>query len=332
MSSGLQAHLIYSGEKSYSCSQCSKSFTTSSGLQVHLRTHSGRNLTAAPDVKSPFIHLSGLQVHLRTHFGEKLYICSQCSKLFTTSSGLQVHLRTYSGEKYSWSLRSKSFTMSYRLQVHLRIKSGRNLTAGHCVQRRLLHHRVASTFENSFWGETVQLLPMLKIFCPFIWVASTFKNSFWGETLQLLTVFKVAYYVILVAGTFKNSFWGGTLQLLTMFKVVYYVIWVASTFKNSFWKKPYSCSQCSQLFTMSSGLQVHLRIYSGRNRTGCSCLTYTKSFSVSDKLNHHINQCCGSRIRIFSIPDPGSEFFLSRSLDPGFTSKNLSILTPKNCF
>ncbi len=31
-------------------------------------------------------------------------------------------------------------------------------------------------------------------------------------------------------------------------------------------------------------------------------------------------QCCGSRIRIFPIPDPGSAL------------KNLSILTPKNCF
>ncbi len=49
----------------------------------------------------------------------------------------------------------------------------------------------------------------------------------------------------------------------------------------------------------------------------------------------------GSRIRIFSIPDPGSkffpswipdpgsEFFPSRMLDPGSASKNLSILTKK---
>jgi hypothetical protein len=69
---------------------------------------------------------------------------------------------------------------------------------------------------------------------PFIWDESTFKNSFWGETLQLLTVFKVVYYVIWDESTFKNSFWGETLKLLTVFKVLYYVIWVASTFENSF--------------------------------------------------------------------------------------------------
>jgi hypothetical protein len=37
----------------------------------------------------------------------------------------------------------------------------------------------------------------------------------------------------------------------------------------------------------------------------------------------------GSRIRLFSIPDPGSELSPSRIPDPRSASKNLSILTPK---
>ncbi len=40
----------------------------------------------------------------------------------------------------------------------------------------------------------------------------------------------------------------------------------------------------------------------------------------------------GSRIRIFSIPDPVSEFFPSRIPDLGSTSKNLSIFIPKKWF
>jgi hypothetical protein len=37
----------------------------------------------------------------------------------------------------------------------------------------------------------------------------------------------------------------------------------------------------------------------------------------------------GSRIRLFTIPDPGFEVTPSRIQDPGSLSKNLSILTPK---
>ncbi len=139
-------------------------------------------------VKENFLG-SALQAHLRTHSGENLTGDPSVQSRFTRSSRLQVHLRTHSGEKsYSFLRCSKFYYV--------------------------------------------------------IWVASTFKNSYWGETLQLLPAFKVVYYVIWVASTF-NLFVGETLKLIIVFKVVYFVIWDESTFKNSFWEKPYSWSQCS---------------------------------------------------------------------------------------
>jgi len=53
---------------------------------------------------------------------------------------------------------------------------------------------------------------VLQVFCPVICVATTFKNSFWGETLQLLPVFKVICPFICFAGTFTNSFWALTVE------------------------------------------------------------------------------------------------------------------------
>ncbi len=117
------------GEKLYSCSQCSKLFTTSSGLQVYLRTNSGEKSYSCSQCSKLFTTSSGLQVYLRTNSGEKSYSYSRCSKSFTTSSGLQAHL-IYPGEKpYSCLQCSKLFTTSSGMKIHLNIHSGRNRTA-----------------------------------------------------------------------------------------------------------------------------------------------------------------------------------------------------------
>jgi hypothetical protein len=111
------------------------------------------------------------------------------------------------------------FSMSrFRLLLKAPLVFGcRAVHSSHCIGEFPFGSALQAHLRIHFWGETLQLLPMLKVFCPFIWVASTFINLF-----------------IYVARTFKNSFWGETVQLLPMFKEICPFMWVASTFKNSF--------------------------------------------------------------------------------------------------
>ncbi|CAF2983839.1 unnamed protein product [Rotaria socialis] len=111
----------------YKCQECDKDFSTSHGLEVHVRrTHTSELRPYSCDLCSKrFGHALSLVQHRATHRQERCFQCKTCGKAFKRSSTLSTHLLIHSDTRpYSCVHCGKRFHQKSDMKKHTYIHTG----------------------------------------------------------------------------------------------------------------------------------------------------------------------------------------------------------------
>ena len=111
----------------YTCRSCEKAFTSSHGLEVHVRrVHTGSRHFTCDVCNKTFGHAVSLDQHRSVHGQERLFSCKQCGKTFKRSSTLATHLLIHSDTRpFPCMYCGKRFHQKSDMKKHTYIHTGK---------------------------------------------------------------------------------------------------------------------------------------------------------------------------------------------------------------
>ncbi|XP_077110920.1 uncharacterized protein LOC143766826 isoform X2 [Ranitomeya variabilis] len=275
---GIKKQTAAKANKSFSCSECGKCFTSKGNLVIHERTHTGEKPFSCSECGKCFTSKGHLVIHERTHTGEKPFSCSECGKCFKWKSYLVHHHGTHTGEKpFLCSECGKCFKGKMLLVSHQRTHTGEKpfscSECGKCFNQKgnLYEHQRTHTGEKPFS-------------CSECGKCFTYKGNL-DEHQRTHTGEK----------PFSCSECGKCFKRKSD---------LVNHHRTHTGEKPFSCSECGKYFTNKSQFIRHQRTHTGEKPFSCS--ECGKCFNrKSDLVNHHRTH---TGEKLFSCSECGKYF------------------------
>ncbi|XP_071476354.1 uncharacterized protein [Diadema antillarum] len=159
-SSNLYRHMRSHRSAKHECTTCGKIFKHKKSLNAHMNNHTEQ--LSAKQFRCKFCDQLfptkfKLSVHLRSHTYEKPFYCSHCGKTFMTKHGLLRHQLAHSSEKtYECNLCHKKFLRKHGLERHKSVHLGQKLykcsicNKGFVEKYNLLNHEKVHSDSRPF--------------------------------------------------------------------------------------------------------------------------------------------------------------------------------------
>ncbi|XP_052745998.1 zinc finger protein 420 [Bicyclus anynana] len=255
------------------CPQCSKTFTSRSKLQMHIRRmHLGQRYNRNVVCEVCGKHCTSnatLRYHQRAHTGERPYACALCAARFVSREHWRLHQRVHSGERpYACALCGHRFAQKPALNRHYIVSRARRGTCiiGSviivCVSREhwRLHQRVHSgerPYACALCGHRFAQKPAL----------NRHYIALHSESRTSRNILGIIGSVIIVCVSREH--------------------WRLHQRVHS-GERPYACAQCGHRFAQKPALNRHYIVHTGAKPYECHLCN--KSFTQSASMKKHIQR------------------------------------------
>ncbi|XP_043922385.1 zinc finger protein 182-like [Protopterus annectens] len=278
-------HQTHCGQKSYKCTTCDKSFMRKNQLTHHQKMHSEQESYKCAACDKSFIYKSKMLNH-QIHCGQQPYKCTKCGKNFVEKNSMTIHQMLHSGEKpYKCTMCDKSFVHKGSMMIHQRIHSGQKKYKCTMCDKSFVHKHSMMIHQRVHSGQR----PYKCTMCD---KSFTSKNCLMIH--NRIHSGQKPYKCTICDKTFRHNSNVKSHQRLHSGQKPYKCTMCDKSFAAKKYlvihnythtgQKPYKCTMCDKSFVQKSSMTIHQRLHNGQQSTKTKKIDWPEKSHKDDRV------------------------------------------------